>query len=327
MVACPAQIVPHKLAAVPEVPHPLADAPLWIVAPTHWRETCFSLPATRALAELRRVHVLCPIEQKGLWQAAGIAEVQTFEASTKPRALAKELADISQCLLWENGVGAHAMVHARVPTRLGLPSTGLEKHLTKAIGITQRPGPPTHQVRRFLDTVAQLGASPFEPRHFNDLPSPVPRAPGTLLLSPDSDFGTHYSWPAERWIALLEGIPLAPERVRIQASGPIAQALANASGIPLIESLDPLQLAAFERGIFADSSVAHLAAAFGVTCAVLFGPGDPERTRPLGKQHLSIRQKAECSPCLMDKCPLDLRCQLELQVDHVRDALGSFMDA
>lgn len=219
------------------------------------------------------------------------------------------------------------MAHAGVPSRFGLPAAGLAKQLTHPIEITQRPGPPTHHVRRFLDTAAQLGAGPFEPRHFSNLPSPVAREPGTLLLSPDSDFGTHYSWPAERWIALLEGLPLAPERVRIQASGPIAQALAIASGLPLIESLDLLQLAAFEHAIIADSSVAHLAASFGVTCAVLFGPGDPERTRPLGKQHLSIRHKVECSPCLMTKCPLDLRCQLELEVDDARAALTSFMDA
>ena len=304
---------------------PLSDDPLWIVAPAQWRDACFSLPASRALAEKRAVHVLCPDFQRELWEAAGLREVRSFESSTKPRVLAKELDGIAQCLLWEDNIGAQAMIHAGVPARHGLPAKGLAKSLTHPITLTRRPGPPEHQVRRFLDSAAHLGAGPFEPSHFSPLPGTSDQHTGVWLLSPDSDFGDHFQWPAERWPELIERLPLDRERIHIHDSGPIARRIAEATSLQLVEPRSPTETAAYTYCLAADSSFPHMAAAFGVTCAVLFGPGDPDRTRPLGKQHLSIRRKAECSPCLLDRCALDLRCQLELEVDQVHDELTAFM--
>ena len=43
--------------------------------------------------------------------------------------------------------------------------------------------------------------------------------------------------------------------------------------------------------------------------------------RPLGKQHVIVRRKVECSPCHAPKCRMDLRCQNELEVEEVLRAL------
>jgi len=327
MAACPEPSPLPKLHAVPATSSLLTDDPLWIVAPTYWREACFSLPATRALAKTRAIHLLCPESQRELWETAGIEEIQTYDPASSPRALAKALPNIQQCLLWEDGVGARAMASAKVSSRVGLPAEGLAKSLTTPIDITQRPGPSVHHVRRYLDSATQLGAGPFEPQHFAPLPSPVERQRDTLLISPDSEFGSHFNWPAERWIQLLELLPIRKELTHVHDSGEIAREIAHAMDLTLTEAATPQQLPAFEYCLSVDSFVPHLAAAYGVTCAVLFGPGDPELTRPLGKQHLSIRNKAECSPCFAEHCPLDLRCQLELEVDQVHQALAGFMGA
>lgn len=280
------------------------------------------MPATRALAELRAVHVLCPTNQEAFWKAAGIAEVHRYDSSSK----ASALPSMEQCLLWEDGTAAKAVASAKVKSRLGLPAGRLSKRLNQPLTITQKIGPATHQVQLFLGVATQLGVGAFESRHFAPLSSPISREPGSLLISPDSDFGSHYTWSTERWIELIAALPLSPEQARLQGNGPIAMAIAAETDLEIVSDLEPQPLAGFERCIAADSSIAHLAAAYGATCAVLFGPGDPEITRPLGKQHLSIRKKVECSPCGLSRCPLDLRCQVDLDVERVVHALRSFVE-
>ena len=77
------------------------------------------------------------------------------------------------------------------------------------------------------------------------------------------------------------------------------------------------ELASHGLCITADGSVPHLAAHVGTRCVVLFGPGEPEWMRPLGKQHLIARRKVECSPCFASKCVMDLRCQKELEATEI----------
>jgi ADP-heptose:LPS heptosyltransferase len=76
-------------------------------------------------------------------------------------------------------------------------------------------------------------------------------------------------------------------------------------------------LAAYQTVIAADGSLPHLAAHVGATCITLFGPNDPAWKRPLGRRHAVVRRHVECAPCLLPKCPLDLRCQNQLDTDRV----------
>ncbi len=291
-----------------------------VVAPSSWRDACFSLPATRALAATRPVTVLCPASQQPLWEAVGLAGVATHDGSA--RGIASALPDLPQALLWEDGAAAKACARSAIAHRTGLPAPGLAKRLTHPLERTVRPGPPEHRVRRYLDTVALLDAEPLDPRWFE----PLPAEPGKsgLLIAPDSDFGSHHEWPVDRWLAVLEALQPDPATTRL-APGPLAGQLAGASGIKIAELPDPVAGARFERLIGADASQPHIAGAFGTTCAVLYGPGDPAMVRPLGQRHVAIRRKVECSPCFADRCPLDGRCQDELEVGRVEEALSRFL--
>src|SRR5690606_5787049 len=80
-------------------------------------------------------------------------------------------------------------------------------------------------------------------------------------------------------------------------------------------------LAAHSLVIAADGSLPHLAAHVGSTCVTLFGPNDPAWRRPLGRRHLVVKRHVECAPCLLAKCPMDLRCQNELETGRVRQAV------
>jgi ADP-heptose:LPS heptosyltransferase len=80
-------------------------------------------------------------------------------------------------------------------------------------------------------------------------------------------------------------------------------------------------LAAHRSVVAADGSLPHLAAHAGATCITLFGPNDPAWKRPLGRRHAVVRRHVECAPCLLAKCPLDQRCQNELDTDRVWQAV------
>lgn len=294
--------------------------PLLVVAPSSWRDACFSLPATRALADVTDVTVLCEARQESFWSLAGFPEVIAHDG--KPGTLASAVPDLPRALLWEGGAAAKACARADIPHRTGLPAPGLAKYLTHPLERTVVPGPPEHQVQRFLDTAAMLGARPNESRWFE--PLATARDAGTALIAPDSDFGTHFEWPLDRWIGLIGSIVPDPSRVRI-ARGPLGGRVAAETGIGLAEVADPAEAGRFEWLIGADASLPHVAAAFGTTCIVLYGPGDPRCIRPLGRRHAAIRRQVECSPCLADQCLLDGRCQSELEVGRVKRLITGYL--
>ena len=66
-----------------------------------------------------------------------------------------------------------------------------------------------------------------------------------------------------------------------------------------------------------DSGLMHLAALAGRPIVALFGPGNPERWRPLPQVPVAIVQSgADCAPCFRDTCS-DLRCQDAMSVERV----------
>lgn len=85
-----------------------------------------------------------------------------------------------------------------------------------------------------------------------------------------------------------------------------------------------LELAAlFKRcaaAVTTDTGPMHLAAAVGTPVVGLFGPTDPARTGPYGKQHTALRAGLDCSPCFRKSCP-DIRCMKHITVDRVFDAV------
>lgn len=267
------------------------------------------------------VDVLCPERQNGFWKATGFELVTSYGERASARELAGRLKDQDRkaVLLWEAGVAADACAKAGVPRRIGPQAKDLAKRLTEPVALVEAPGPIRHRVRFYLDLAAKLGAEPMVAENFAPVPVDVPQAVERVLLVPDSDFGSHYEWPLERWEAVAKDLLEKGRLLRI-ASGAKGSALAKA--IPEAEAVTLAwpaleDLASCSLCVAADGSMPHLAAHVGTTCVVLFGPGEPEWMRPLGKQHVIVRRKVECSPCHAPKCRMDLRCQNELEVGEV----------
>jgi heptosyltransferase-2 len=66
-----------------------------------------------------------------------------------------------------------------------------------------------------------------------------------------------------------------------------------------------------------DMGLAHLAPATGTPTITIFGPTNPETTRPFSNIAEVVRAGVDCSPCMLRVCPIDHRCMTNISVDQV----------
>jgi ADP-heptose:LPS heptosyltransferase len=76
--------------------------------------------------------------------------------------------------------------------------------------------------------------------------------------------------------------------------------------------------------ITTDSGPMHIAAAVGTPVIALFGPTNPSRTGPYGKNHTVIRKDLSCSPCFLKKCETKT-CMADISVDEVFEKAAEFL--
>jgi len=301
-----------------------------VAAPERWDEACFAVPAVRALvASGLRVGILCPEEQKEFWQTLDGLAVIDFPPKAKPKLVANEIRGSWQASLgWENGVAMEAFRLAGIERRLGPDEKHFKKLVTHPLPLAASP--LEHRVRYYLAAVETLGVETAKAEFFAPASLQEDASAACVLLCPGSDFGPSHEWPMERWLEIGRRLQEKGLRVTVasvdggRAMGKnLAEKLGD--GIEFIHAAPlagamPL-LAAHRLIIAADGSLPHLASHAGATCVVLFGPNDLAWKRPLGKRHAVVRRHVECAPCLLPKCQLDGRCQSELDVERVWNAV------
>lgn len=309
-------------------------------APSNWDEACFSAPALRAIRSARptcTLGVICAEHQLEFWQSIpGINEIIVYHERSSVRSLLRSQAESrytwESAILWENNLGAEYCYAAKIKQRLCYPAKKIQKWLTDPVLVPAVIGPVEHRVQHYLRLMAKLNVPTQKPELFLPVNIGIPQTPGTVLVSPESDYGTHYEWPIEKWIEVMTLLTQKLQARVVVAGHPgaksrLAEKLAarfpNQCQYALLDPIAPAMpiIAAHSLVIAADSSLSHIAAHVGVTTITLFGPNDPAWRRPLGRQHMVLRQKTECAPCLLSKCHMDLRCQRELSYDQVAAAI------
>lgn len=301
-----------------------------VAAPERWDEVCFAVPAVRAMiASGLEVGIFCPEIQCRFWETLEGITVIAFPPKVKSNQLTLEIrGNWEASLAWECGIAAESFKLAKIPRRLGQNDRKLAKFLTHPLTITV--GPLEHRVRYYLAAVESLGMETAKPEFFAPMATTIGPATETVLVCPDSDFGPSHEWPIERWLEISDKlIEIGYHLVIADIDGArgLAHTLAGCLGEhATIFSAMPFSgalpgLAAYPFVIAADGSLPHIASHAGATCFVLFGPNDPVWKRPLGKRHTIIRRHVECAPCLLAKCPMDMRCQKELDVQRVWAAI------
>ncbi|HQZ97378.1 MAG TPA: lipopolysaccharide heptosyltransferase II [Pyrinomonadaceae bacterium] len=85
-------------------------------------------------------------------------------------------------------------------------------------------------------------------------------------------------------------------------------------------------LASIDLLISNDMGLAHVAPAVGTETIVIFGPTNPETTRPFSEKAVLIRKDVDCSPCMLRDCPIDHRCMTQVSVDEVFNAATEMLN-
>jgi hypothetical protein len=125
-----------------------------------------------------------------------------------------------------------------------------------------------------------------------------------LTIAPGSG-AREKNWPAEFYLAVTQWWAGATGGAVILLIGPVEQ---ERGGIELLcksclvaRELSLSQAAALlsrsDVYLGNDSGISHLAAALGIRTVALFGPSDPGRWAPRGKNVTLLRRGIACSPC------------------------------
>ena len=237
---------------------------------------------------------------------------------------------------------------ARVPVRTGYATQGRGALLTHALQVPAWRG-HRHEVFYYLNIVAELerslrGSSEIEAREPDSslaVSKDARREALKLLhesfaaesrplvaLCPGSTNSRAKRWPAERFAALAdmlaerafaqvfligagEELDISEEVARLARTRP--SILTGKTNLAQTAAL----LSACDLLVTNDTGPAHVAAAVGCPVVVIFGPTNPETTRPFSASADVVRKPPVCAPCMLRDCPIDHRCMTAITVEDV----------
>ncbi len=164
------------------------------------------------------------------------------------------------------------------------------------------------------------------------------------VFAPGAEFGPAKRWPATHFASLAaslaaQGVPVLLlgsgkenalcEEIAAPVLGQHPGSVQNLAGKTTLEqALSAISAARFV--VSNDSGLMHVAAAFGVPQAAVFGSSSPLHTPPLNplasvfwlKNDPSYQPPLDCAPCFQRTCPLGhTRCLVDVTPERVLQAL------
>ncbi|HVN08378.1 MAG TPA: lipopolysaccharide heptosyltransferase II [Patescibacteria group bacterium] len=245
-----------------------------------------------------------------------------------------------------------------IPERIGYARDGRGPLLTRAIPVPTAGEIPAHESNYYLELLRRAGwidalpeVGPIQVR-VNEASlaraekflcdAGCPRGGVRVAFGAGAAYGTAKCWPANRY-AELARLLVAEYGARVLLFGAASEAAvaaeveqgAGQGVINLIgrSAIGDLPALLARCGLFVgnDSGAMHVAAAVGVPVVAVFGPTDPEGTKPLTPQLSLVQRKVACSPCFLRHCPIDHRCmkfvELKMVLDAVRGRLAESASA
>ena len=236
---------------------------------------------------------------------------------------------------------------AGIPKRIGYQGEG------RFVLLNQRLPNPAGRPPMVAFYSALAGGSPvegerprmrFEPSVLQKAAADNGVASGAyFVFSPGAEYGPAKCWPAEHYAELARalhrrhGQPVLLlgsgkeaalcEAIAVQAAG-ACRVLAGRTAL-----IDAMALIAAARGVVTnDSGLMHVAAAFGVPQAAVFGSTSPEHTPPLNPRARVLWLKEElqldCAPCFDRVCRFGhTRCLTGVSAARVDAALTDSLAA
>ncbi len=234
---------------------------------------------------------------------------------------------------------------AGIPKRIGYDRDGRGWLLTDPVAVPERGDIPRHERYYYLELLRRAGVIEELPASDSIRLEGCSEAAGrgalkfgelSILLpvigvSPGAAYGG-----AKRWLA--EGFAEAASRIAIEQGAsvvlfgsederPICETIAEsirARGLSVVNLAGRTTLrefidlaAACRLFLTNDSGAMHIASAAGTRTVAVFGATDEFATGPTGPLARVVREKVDCSPCLLRECPIDHRCMTRVTPDRV----------
>ncbi len=143
-------------------------------------------------------------------------------------------------------------------------------------------------------------------------------------------------WKTKRWLPanfgkLASMLDIKTVIVGSSSDAEIAKGIEFCSGgkaLSIAGKTDIKELISIIRGaryvITNDSGPMHIAAAFGVPVVAIFGPTNPVRTGPYGRNHIIVKSDIRCAPCYKKNCK-SVKCMNDVSVEKVYKAVGDIL--
>lgn len=181
---------------------------------------------------------------------------------------------------------------------------------------------------RFIDCDISEISYPFPP--LPDLSQLLYTLPEHFCIMAPSAGKEANRWPAKRFGQLAARLPVPSVVIASSADNHIAEetvAASNGKAINLAGKTGLKELVSLTAKadffVCNDTGPMHIAAALGIPVFTLFGPADPIRTGPYGKNSTIIREVLDCSPCYAQKpcTKFNWRCMNDLTVEKVYEII------
>lgn len=229
---------------------------------------------------------------------------------------------------------------ARIPARIGKASDGRSLLLTQRFH-EDSPAAERHEVQYYCELLRAFGITAEQSLPTLAVTVQEEQEAAKLLaghgisaeqmvlgINAGASFGSAKRWYPERFAGVAQRLAASWGARVVLFGGPDEQELVavieremagnclNLAGKTSVRQL----MALIKRCNFFvtnDSGPMHIAAAFGVPLAAIFGPTDHSGTAPCSERAVIIRQDQPCAPCKLRVCPTDHRCMTAITVDDV----------
>jgi len=190
---------------------------------------------------------------------------------------------------------------------------------------------PVHTAEHLASAIFHLGAPREEIPRAVLAASPPARTTPYAVFHVTAAYFTK-QWPTARFREIAEHVRrdcgLEPVMIAGPGEGAVFQEL---PGFTCFDNLDVRSLRSLLAGarlfVGNDSGPAHMAAAFGVPCVVIFGSSNSAVWRPWKTPHAVVETAWDCKPCPGDRCYAfdEPRCILSIETASVKHAIGELL--
>lgn len=234
--------------------------------------------------------------------------------------------------LLRSGLLAYA---TRAPVRIGFKEAREGSNLFYTNKI--QGGREIHAVDRYLKIAAALGCET------GDAGFPMPlikesdrvkrlkeNAGEYAVIAPGARWKTK-RWHPERFGSLASMLDIKTIIIGSASDIEISQNIESVSkgkALSIAGDTDMKELISVIRSaryvVTNDSGPMHIAAALGIPVIAIFGPTNPARTGPYGRNHIIIRSDVSCAPCYKKTCRT-MRCMAEISAERVYKEICGYL--